>query len=88
MKKQINKQNNVGDIIHQFRKKNNTTQLELSQKITYSKKLISDWECGRRTPTLKGFLELENIFGIRFFIAIKKQFRKHKICEKNKKTSA
>lgn len=50
----------IGQRIYNSRKKKNITATELSKSIGMSKQLISNWEKGRRVPTLDSILALSN----------------------------
>ena len=48
----------IGKNIIELRKKNGMTQAELAEKINYSDKAVSKWECGDAVPDI-GVLKLE-----------------------------
>ena len=54
----------VAKNIHELRKKNNMTQLELAEKLNYSDKTVSKWEKGENSPDITFLVEIANIFGV------------------------
>ena len=54
----------VAKNIHELRKKNNMTQLELAEKLNYSDKTVSKWEKGENSPDITVLVEIANIFGV------------------------
>ncbi len=56
--------NKIGDIIREYRIKNNLTQEELGAKLFLSKQAVSKWENGRSLPDLETTKKLVDILGI------------------------
>ena len=60
----ISKERTLGEKVAAYRKKNNWTQLELSQRTGIARDHISRIETGRVKPKLKTIELLENVFNI------------------------
>lgn len=54
----------LGDFLMRRRKELKLTQLEVAELISTTTRAISDYETGKRTPTLKRILELSNAYQI------------------------
>lgn len=54
----------LGNRIKQLRQSANLTQLELARKLNVSSAVISAYELGERTPSLKVLAQLANIFQV------------------------
>lgn len=52
------------EIIKKLRKENNYTQEGLGKLVGVSRELVSNWEKGKRTPTIEGFKALSKIFNV------------------------
>lgn len=55
---------NIKDNIITFRKRMGLTQKELSEKIHYSDKVISKWECGESYPDVIALKKLSDFFNV------------------------
>lgn len=53
----------IGEKIKQYRKNAGLTQKELAGVINSCQNTISQYESGKRTPTVKKLLELSTLFG-------------------------
>ncbi len=54
----------IGKNIIELRKKHGLTQAELAEKINYSDKAISKWECGDAVPDIATLKMLANLLGV------------------------
>lgn len=54
----------IADNISGYRKKAGLTQSELAEKINYSDKSVSKWECAEGIPDIMTLVQLSEIFGI------------------------
>lgn len=50
-------------ILKTMRKENDTTQVELAEKLGVKQSTVSSWEIGRSRPTFEQVIEISNIFG-------------------------
>lgn len=74
--------------ITKYRKQCKLTQAELAEKINYSDKAISKWECGDGVPDIVVLKQLADIFGITVDELIsEKPFVVHTSAKKKMKTS-
>ena len=55
---------NLAKNIIKYRKALNLTQIELAEKLNYSDKAVSKWECGEAVPDLNTLKSLSDIFGV------------------------
>ena len=55
---------NLSSNIKKLRTRDGKSQAELAQEIGCTTKLISDWEQGRRQPSLEKLLKLVDIFDV------------------------
>ena len=56
--------NQLGQKIHDLRKKNNMSQQALADKLCVSNKTISKWECGNGTPDIDTINKISDIFQV------------------------
>ena len=54
----------IAENISKFRKQNNLTQFELSQKLNYSDKAVSKWERGESLPDIGILMQIADLFGV------------------------
>ena len=54
----------IGKNIIELRKKNGMTQAELAEKINYSDKAVSKWECGDAVPDIGVLKQLAELLGV------------------------
>jgi len=55
---------NLGEKIHQLRKRLGISQEELASQITVSRQAISKWELGESIPDTENIVQLSKIFGV------------------------
>lgn len=56
--------NTISKKLTELRKAQNLTQIELSDKINYSDKVISKWERGESLPSIEAFKLLSDFYGV------------------------
>ena len=76
--------NNIAKNIAYYRKRNNLTQLELAEKLSYSDKAISKWERGDGLPDFMVMLKLCELLGITLNDLISDKVKKHQSFLRNK----
>ena len=76
--------NNIAKNIAYYRKRNNLTQLELAEKLSYSDKAISKWERGEGLPDFMVMLKLCELLGITLNDLISDKVKKHQNFLRNK----
>lgn len=79
--------NKYGEGIKHFRLMNKLTQKEIAQEVGCTNNMISNYEIGARTPTIKTLLKLADYYEISVYDLIGVKQRQYKFKNKHVRTT-
>lgn len=53
----------IGQFLLQYRRKNGMTQTDLAEMLSISQNAVSQYEAGKRTPTVKKLAQIATVLG-------------------------